>query len=82
MTKTIRECMEEFELLMDYIRGLEEAKKWGDIKEFRINWNTTDDELIADIFIIPAKTVPYINLNFVAVKTGITFDEVIKKDVV
>jgi hypothetical protein len=69
--------MEEVDAQFQYITDLYRAYARGDIKNFKIVWSTTNDELIADIFITPAKTVPYINLNFVAVKTGITFDEVI-----
>lgn len=75
--KTIQECMEEVEAQLDYITRLYQAYERGDIKDLKIVWNTTDQELIADIFFRPVKAVPYINLNFVTVKSNVSFDEVI-----
>ena len=33
------------------------------------------NEFVADIYIKPAKSINFITLNFVATKTGVTFDE-------
>ena len=33
------------------------------------------NELIADIYIKPSKSVNFISLNFIATKTGVSFDE-------
>lgn len=35
------------------------------------------NEFVADIYIKPAKSINYISLNFIATKTGITFDEAV-----
>ena len=43
--------------------------------------NTADvidrNEFIASIFIKPARSINYITLNFVGVRTGVDFDEVV-----
>jgi hypothetical protein len=36
-----------------------------------------NNEFIADIYIKPARTINYIGLNFIATKTGVSFEEVI-----
>ena len=45
--------------------------------------NTADvidrNEFVGDIYIKPARSVNYIQLNFVAVRTGVAFDEVVGK---
>ena len=33
------------------------------------------NELVADIYIKPSKSINFISLNFIATKTGVSFDE-------
>lgn len=35
------------------------------------------NEFIANIFIKPARSINYVTLNFVAVRTGVDFEEVV-----
>ena len=35
------------------------------------------NELIATIFVKPARSINYITLNFVAVRTGVSFEEIV-----
>ena len=37
------------------------------------------NEFVGDIYIKPARSINYINLNFIAVSTGVAFNEVIGK---
>ena len=37
------------------------------------------NEFVGDIFIKPARSINYIQLNFVAVRTGVDFEEVVGK---
>ena len=36
-----------------------------------------NNEFIASIFVKPARSINYITLNFVAVRTGVSFEEVV-----
>ena len=55
------------------------------ITDFRVVCDETNNtaavidrnELVADIFIKPARSVNYVTLNFVAVRTGVEFEEVV-----
>jgi len=69
MTKTIQECVEEFELLMDYISDLHDSKQREDIVDYKINF---DDDTI-DLYIIPAKPIEYITFK---VNSNTSFEEI------
>ena len=55
------------------------------IYDFRVVCDTTNNtgevidrnEFVGDIYIKPARSINYIQLNFVAVRTGVSFDEVV-----
>ena len=55
------------------------------IYDFRVVCDETNNnpevvdrnEFIGDIYIKPAKAINYIQLNFVAVRTGVAFDEIV-----
>ena len=55
------------------------------IYDYRVVCDTTNNtgevidrnEFVGDIYIKPAKSINYIQLNFVAVRTGVSFDEVV-----
>jgi phage tail sheath protein FI len=57
------------------------------IYDFRVVCDTTNNtpdlidrnEFVGDIYIKPARSINYIQLNFVAVRTGVSFDEVVGK---
>ena len=57
------------------------------IYDFRVVCDTTNNtpevidrnEFIGDIYIKPARSINFIQLNFVAVRTGVAFEEVIGK---
>lgn len=57
------------------------------IYDFRVVCDTTNNtpevidrnEFIGDIYIKPARSINFIQLNFVAVRTGVTFEEVVGK---
>lgn len=57
------------------------------IYDFRVVCDTTNNtpevidrnEFIGDIYVKPARSINYIQLNFVAVRTGVAFEEVIGK---
>jgi len=57
------------------------------IYDFRVVCDTTNNtpevidrnEFIGDIYIKPARSINYIQLNFVAVRTGVAFEEVVGK---
>jgi phage tail sheath protein FI len=57
------------------------------IYDFRVVCDTTNNtgevidrnEFIGDIYIKPARSINFIQLNFVAVRTGVSFDEVVGK---
>ena len=64
---------------------LREVKGRRGITDFRVvcdETNNTPDvvdrnEFVASIFIKPARSINYVTLNFVAVRTGVEFDEVV-----
>lgn len=64
---------------------LREIKGRRGITDFRVVCDETNNtpavidrnEFIASIFIKPARSINYITLNFVAVRTGVEFDEVV-----
>ena len=57
------------------------------IYDFRVVCDTSNNtpdlidrnEFVGDIYIKPARSINYIQLNFVAVRTGVSFDEVVGK---
>jgi hypothetical protein len=57
------------------------------IYDFRVVCDTTNNtpevidrnEFIGDIYIKPARSINFIQLNFVAVRTGVTFEEIVGK---
>jgi phage tail sheath protein FI len=59
------------------------------ITDFRVVCDTTNNtpevidrnEFIGDIYIKPARSINFIQLNFVAVRSGITFDEIVGRAV-
>ena len=64
---------------------LREVKGRRGITDFRVVCDETNNtpaivdrnEFIADIFIKPARSINYVTLNFVAVRTGVDFEEVV-----
>ncbi len=64
---------------------LREVKGRRGITDFRVICDETNNtpeiidrnEFIATIFIKPARSINYITLNFVAVRTGVDFEEVV-----
>jgi hypothetical protein len=64
---------------------LREIKGRRGITDFRVVADETNNtpevidrnEFIADIFIKPARSINYVTLNFVAVRTGVDFEEVV-----
>ena len=64
---------------------LREIKGRRGITEFYVQCDATNNtpavvdrnELIASIFIKPARSINYVTLNFVAVRTGVEFSEVV-----
>jgi phage tail sheath protein FI len=64
---------------------LREVKGRRGITDFRVVCDETNNtpaiidrnEFIANIFIKPARSINYITLNFVAVRTGVDFEEVV-----
>jgi len=55
------------------------------ISDFRVVCDETNNtaevidrnEFVGDIYIKPARSVNFIQLNFVAVRTGVSFDEIV-----
>lgn len=64
---------------------LREIKGRRGITDFRVVCDETNNtpavidrnEFVASIFIKPARSINYVTLNFVAVRTGVSFDEVV-----
>lgn len=64
---------------------LREIKGRRGITDFRVvcdETNNTSDiidnnQFVASVFIKPARSINYVTLNFVAVRTGVDFDEVV-----
>jgi phage tail sheath protein FI len=69
-------------LVEPYLRGVQGRRG---ITDFRVVCNETNNtpevidrnEFVASIFIKPARSINFITLNFVAVRTGVSFDEVV-----
>jgi hypothetical protein len=55
------------------------------ITDFRVVCDTTNNtaevidgnRFVGDIYIKPARSINFIQLNFVAVRTGVSFDEIV-----
>ncbi|NDB84747.1 MAG: hypothetical protein EB127_18880, partial [Alphaproteobacteria bacterium] len=66
---------------------LRDVKGRRGIYDFRVVCDTTNNtpevidrnEFVGDIYIKPARSINYIKLNFVAVRTGVAFEEVVGK---
>ena len=64
---------------------LSEVKGRRGITDFRVVCDETNNtqavvdrnEFVASIFIKPARSINYVTLNFVAVRTGVEFEEVV-----
>jgi phage tail sheath protein FI len=64
---------------------LRDVKGRRGIYDFKVVCDTTNNtpevidrnEFIGDIYIKPARSINYIQLNFVAVRTGVSFDEIV-----
>jgi len=69
-------------LVEPYLRSVQGRRG---ITDFRVVCNETNNtpevidrnEFVASIFIKPARSINFITLNFVAVRTGVSFDEVV-----
>jgi len=69
-------------LVEPFLRDVQGRRGIFDFKVVCDDTNNTDEvrersEFIGDIFIKPAKSINFITLNFVAVRTGVEFDEVV-----
>ena len=64
---------------------LREIKGRRGITDFRVVCDETNNtssvidsnQFVASVFIKPARSINYVTLNFVAVRTGVDFDEVV-----
>lgn len=68
-------------LVTPFLRNVQGRKGLYDFKVICNNSNNTSEvidrnEFVADIFIKPAKTINFIQLNFIATRTGVAFDEI------
>jgi len=68
-------------LVTPFLRNVQGRKGLYDFKVICNNSNNTGEvidrnEFVADIFIKPAKTINFIQLNFIATRTGVAFDEI------
>ena len=71
-------------LVEPYLRDIQGRRG---ITDFRVVCDTSNNtgevidrnEFIGDIYIKPARSINFIQLNFVAVRTGVSFDEVVGK---
>jgi phage tail sheath protein FI len=71
-------------LVEPYLRDVQGRRG---ITDFRVVCNETNNtgeiidrnEFVGDIYIKPARSINFIQLNFVAVRTGVSFDEVVGK---
>lgn len=71
-------------LVEPYLRDVQGRRGIYDFKVVCDTTNNTPDvidqnQFIGDIYIKPAKSISYIQLNFVAVRTSVSFDEVVGK---
>ena len=68
-------------LLTPFLRDVQGRRG---IYDFKVICNTSNNtpeiidrnEFVADIFIKPAKSINFIQLNFIATRTGVSFDEI------
>ena len=68
-------------LVEPFLRDVQGRRGITDFKVVCDTSNNTGDvidrnEFVADIFVKPARSINFITLNFVATRTGISFDEV------
>jgi len=69
-------------LVEPYLRDVQGRRG---ITDYRVVCDTTNNtgevidrnEFVGDIYIKPARSVNFIQLNFVAVRTGVSFDEIV-----
>lgn len=71
-------------LVEPYLRNIQGRRGIYDYRVVCDETNNTPevidrDEFIGDIYIKPARSINFIQLNFVAVRTGVSFDEVVGK---
>ena len=71
-------------LVEPYLRDVQGRRGIYDYRVVCDETNNTPEvidrnEFIGDIYIKPARSINYIQLNFVAVRTGVSFDEVVGK---
>ena len=64
-----------------FLDGIKQKRGIYDFKVICDSSNNTADiidrnEFVGDIYIKPARSINYIQLNFVAVRTGVSFSEV------
>lgn len=71
--------MNSFFEVMEYIQQLMEAKKRGEISDFKIIWDHDEEKLYADLSFKPTKVIEFINLNFIAVNTNVSFSEIVNQ---
>ena len=69
-------------LVEPFLRDVQGRRGIYDFKVICDNTNNTGEvidrnEFVGDIYIKPAKSINFIQLNFVAVKTGVEFSEVV-----
>lgn len=69
-------------LVVPYLRDIQARRGIYDFKVICDDTNNTPEvidrnEFIGDIYVKPARSINYITLNFVAVRTGVAFSEVI-----
>jgi hypothetical protein len=67
-----------------YLRDVQGRRGITDFKVVCDDTNNTGEvidrsEFVADIYIKPANSINFIQLNFVAVRTGVDFEEVVGK---
>jgi len=66
---------------------LRDVKGRRGIYDYRVVCDTTNNtsqvidanQFVGDIYIKPARSINFIQLNFVAVRTGVSFDEIVGK---
>ena len=71
-------------LIEPYLRDVQGRRGIFDFRVVCDETNNTPEvidrnEFIGDIYVKPARSINYIQLNFVAVRTGVSFDEVVGK---
>ena len=68
-------------LVEPFLRDVQGRRGINDFKVLCDETNNTGEiidrnEFVADIFVKPARSINFIQLNFIATRTGISFDEV------